>query len=41
MNDRLASIQLTSRKEVDVDGNYARYNSLERKFRLKNRAKAE
>lgn len=38
MNQRLASIQTTNRKEILINGNYSRYNSFERKFRSKNKA---
>lgn len=41
MTQRLASIQAKARKEVEVKGNYSRYNSFERKFRLKNWAQDE
>jgi hypothetical protein len=36
MEQRLASIAVTGRKEVNVKGNYSRYNSFERKFRQSN-----
>lgn len=34
MTHRIASIESTSRKEVEVNGNYSRYNRFERNFRL-------